>query len=168
MSLTLVQEVVVSTNTASVTIGSIPQDGHTLLLKVSARATGGYSDSGKVSLNNQTSGYAAVRLQGQNGGMSLSDFVNQGAMSLSVMPGSSTDSGFYGIDETYIFNYSNVRPGDKSVICRSVAEGQVVMTSTFSAGIAPISAAITSVTFTPSNYQIAAGSIIELYKLYES
>ncbi len=161
---TLLEQITVgAAGASSVTFNSIPQTGYTdLKIVTSLRHTGTGVVNGKITFNGTTTGYSE-RLLYVSGSSPTS--ASQSTTSLAwatVLYGTDATANSFSSSDIYIPNYTSAN--FKSVSTESAAEQNTTTINSWNdAGLWSNTAAITSITFTPSGGNFAQFSTFTLY-----
>ena len=145
---------------ASIEFTSIPQDGTDLFLLINGRTTGS-GNTLNISFNSSTTGFTNRTLQAN--GASVSVFSNY-VRYAGIVNSSSETANTFSNSSIYIPNYT--LSNNKSYSSNAVSENNA--TTAYSATIAGFwanTAAITSITLTHIDSNLAAGSTVSLYKI---
>jgi hypothetical protein len=160
MAMALIETKTLATTAASIEFTSIPQDGTDLVILISARTNASGLRSGQISFNGSTSGFSNRSLDGT--GSVAASFSE--ARYVGTLAGTTATADTFGNALIYIPNYSGAT--NKSFNADSVSENNAASAiQSISAGLWSNTAAITSLSFSPSTDSLIAGSTISLYKI---
>jgi hypothetical protein len=165
----LLERIELNASAASVTFSSIPQSGYTdLKIVLSAKSTFApvSEDDLLMRFNSSSSGYTLRNIQGNGSSASSTNFSYSGAYSwLGTVPdANAVFANVFGNGEVYIPNYAGST--NKSFSADVVSERNATAASaTLTAGLWSNTAAITSITITAANGDLAQFSTFSLYGL---
>jgi hypothetical protein len=160
----LIESKTLATAAASIEFTSIPQDGTDLVALISGRSTraGEFDDNIRLTLNSSTSNFSSRFLFG-NGSSASSGTETNYAGQISAANATSNTFGNVGI---YIPNYTSTNAKSYSVDAVSEHNGTFSVQVLIAGLWNPVSnVAITSLSIAAGNGNLAAGSIISLYKI---
>jgi hypothetical protein len=156
----LIESKTLATAASSIDFTSIPQDGTDLVVLISARTNASGFRSGQISFNSSTSDFSNRSLDGT--GSVATSFSE--ARYVGTLPGTTATADTFGNTLVYIPNYSGAT--NKSFNTNHVVENNATIGYPgISAGLWSNTAAITSLSFSPSTDSLIAGSTISLYKI---
>jgi hypothetical protein len=160
---TLIQTVTVGAGgQASIDFNSIPQTFTDLLLVVSARTSGtNVYEDGRIKINGSTTGYSE-RMLYANGSTALSASTSSTWFNWSAVNGGTSTSNTFNNVQLYFPNYTGST--NKVMMNDTVIENNAASTMMMiHAGLWSNTAAITSLSYYPSNGTIQQGSTASLY-----
>jgi hypothetical protein len=149
---------------SSISFSSIPSTFTDLVVYVSARNTSSFNaESAVLSLNGSTSSFSGIYLQGSGSAAASGSFAR---FAFNMPAGTSTSSTF---SNSYVYFPNYTSSNNKSYTFDSVTENNGTEAyATMFAGLWSNTAAITSITFTPSSGNFAQYSTATLYGVTSS
>ena len=163
----LLETIALTQSAASVTFDNLPTSGYTdLKIVASIRGDIAASDyiNNRVTFNGSTSGYTSKLLYGlgTGSGASANNAVTNAIDYSSYGTGTTATANTFGNTEIYIPNYRS--SNNKSVSVDAVTENNATAAiAAMTAGLWSNTAAITSITITPSSGNFVANSTFSLY-----
>lgn len=164
----LIGQNILSTNTASVTFSSIPATYTDLLIKISARNSGGATqDTMTITTINGSTGFSNTWIRGSGSSMiSLRNLVGTSAY-VGQIPGAGGTSNTFDNTEIYIPSYTVSQ--NKPFSTFSAQENNLAATYMGkTAGLWSNTTAITSITFDANGQNFVSGSSFYLYGIKNS
>jgi hypothetical protein len=162
---TLIEAKTLSTTTASITFTSIPQTYTDLLIKFSTRDNAGsYINNMNININESASNFAARTIMLLGGGLSSGTETTNLAFSTSATATANTFTN----GEVYFPNYTLSNYKSYSADSASENNSATNTGAIYESGLWSNTAAITSITFTPTSASFVAYSTFELYGIKNS
>lgn len=162
---TLIEAKTLTTTTASITFTSIPQTYTDLLIRFSTRDnTGSYINNMNININGSSSNFGAKTMMLLGGGASSGNETTNLAFSTSATATTNTFTN----GEVYFTNYTSSNYKAYSADSMSENNNATNTGGILEAGLWSNTAAITSITFTPTSASFVSGSTFRLYGIKNS